>query len=225
MNTLNEIKCNNNFFQHLKDNLSKFEANSKDTKGAQKAAVAITIADLTKDSADGTNIFTNYSRNDASIIITTRAPKLKNHAGQWALPGGKIDAGETAVDTALRELSEEVDLTLQNNSVIGHLDDFVTRSGFAITPVVIWGGPELDLTPNLQEVNSIYRIPVAELLSKDAPVLEHISDSNNPILYMPIGISWVAAPTAALLYQFREVAILGNNVSVEHFEQPYFARK
>lgn len=218
------IKCNHNLLENIRYNLSNFEPKSKHTDG-KRAAVAIAITDMTQDTVAKNTAFSRYSPNDSCIIITTRAAKLKNHAGQWALPGGKIDRGETAESTALRELSEEVGLNIHPDKVLGYLDDFVTRSGFVITPLILWAGRNVNLTPNLQEVNSIYRIPIAELLRDDAPGLEYMGQGQNPILYMPIGISWVAAPTAALLYQFREVAILGNNVRVDHFEQPYFAWK
>ncbi|MBW2085929.1 MAG: CoA pyrophosphatase [Deltaproteobacteria bacterium] len=143
--------------------------------------------------------------------------------GQWAFPGGRMDAGESPEDTALRELAEEVGLKLRHDRVIGRLDDFTTRSGFTVTPVVVWGGPGVDLTPNPAEVESIHRIPIAEFLRNDAPILEEIPESRNPVLLMPVGNSWIAAPTAALIYQFREVAILGKNTRVAHYEQPFFA--
>ena len=60
-------------------------------------------------------------------------------------------------------------------------------------------------------------------MRKDAPILETIPESDNPVILMPVGYSWIAAPTAAVIYQFREVAIMGHTVRVDHFEQPYFA--
>ncbi|MCA9945823.1 MAG: hypothetical protein KC449_20210, partial [Anaerolineales bacterium] len=71
----------------------------------------------------------------------------------------------------------------------------------------------------------IHRIPLAELLRSDAPILHNIPESKHPVLLMPIGTSWIAAPTAAMLYQFREVCLLGKQTRVAHFEQPYFAWK
>jgi hypothetical protein len=123
----------------------------------------------------------------------------------------------------LRELGEEVGLPLESDRVMGCLDDFSTRSGFTITPVVVWGGTEIALTPDPGEVASVHRIPIAELMRKDAPILEKIPESHHPVLLMPVGHSWIATPTAAMLYQFREVAILGQATRVAHFEQPYFA--
>ncbi len=92
-----------------------------------------------------------------------------------------------------------------------------------MTPIVVWGGTNTKLIPNPAEVSSVHRIQIEELLRPDSPILEDIPESSHPVLYMPIGSSWIAAPTAALIYQFREVAILGNHTRVADFEQPYFA--
>lgn len=161
----------------------------------------------------------------AALILTRRALNLVNHPGQWALPGGRIDPGETPEEAALRELWEEIGLTLPPDAVLGRLDDFVTRSGFAITPVVVWAGAARTLTPNVDEVASIHRVPLLEFMREDAPFLEPIDDSVHPVLRMPVGSHWVAAPTAAFIYQFREVCIAGRATRVAHFEQPLFARK
>jgi mutator protein MutT len=160
-----------------------------------------------------------------AILLTRRSETLRNHAGQWALPGGTIDAGESAEAAALRELQEEVGLELGMAQVLGKLDDFTTRSGFAITPVVMWAGTARRLVINDAEVASIHRIPVSEFMRADAPLLDAIEDSVHPVLRMPVGHTWIAAPTAAFLYQFREQCIAGRDVRVAHYEQPMFARK
>jgi hypothetical protein len=60
-------------------------------------------------------------------------------------------------------------------------------------------------------------------MRSDAPVLESIPESEDPVLLMPVGQGWIASPTGAILYQFREVALRGRNIRVSHYEQPYFA--
>ncbi len=219
----NTLICNQALCRHISVNLKKFDIQKHESNGVKRAAVAITVVPV----AHGTDIYgmVPYDKwnNDAALILTIRAAKLKKHSGQWAFPGGRRDDGETPEETALRELSEEVGLKLDHKRVLGCLDDFTTRSGFVISPVVIWGGVATDLTPNPAEVESIHRIPVKEFMRKDAPIFAENNESRNPILLMPVGNSWIAAPTAAMIYQFREVAIFGKNTRVAHFEQPYFA--
>jgi mutator protein MutT len=189
------------------------------------AAVALTLIQ------EGTGAQLNFVESpagwseSAAILLTRRAAGLRAHAGQWALPGGRIDAGESAEEAALRELREEVGLELPPSAILGCLDDYVTRSGYAITPVVVWGGEARELVPNDGEVASIHRIPLTEFLRVDAPLLEPCGDSVHPVLRMPVGIAWIAAPTAAFLYQFRELCVLGKMTRVAHFEQPEFARR
>ena len=74
-------------------------------------------------------------------------------------------------------------------------------------------------------MQAVYRMPVAEFMRDDAPILKKIPQSETPVLLMPVGTSWIAAPTAALLYQFREVGILAKQTRVAHYEQPLFAWK
>ncbi len=159
----------------------------------------------------------------AAIILTRRAGGLKNHAGQWAFPGGSIDPGEIPEQTAFRELEEEVGLSLSADRLLGCLDDFITRSGFHITPVVIWGGTTKRLDKNEQDVAPLHRIPCQELFRRDAPLLEGGEARETPILFMPVGDTFIATPTAAILYQFRAVALAVRVARVAHFEQPYFA--
>jgi mutator protein MutT len=161
----------------------------------------------------------------AALLLTRRAEGLSSHSGQWALPGGRIDPGETAEQAALREMAEEVGLLLEPAAVLGRLDDFVSHSGFVITPVVVWAGAARGLVPNAGEVASIHRIPLGEFMRADAPMLEALEGGEHPVLRMPVGERSIAAPTAAVLYQFREVCLSGRTTRVAHFEQPLFARK
>ena len=161
----------------------------------------------------------------AALILTRRAAALRSHAGQWALPGGRIDPGETPEQAALRELDEEVALRLPASAVLGRLDDFVTRSGYVITPVVVWAGAARGMLANADEVQSIHRIPIAEFLRADAPILQPTDDPARPVLLMPVAATWIAAPTAAVLYPFRELCSAGRATRVAHVDQPAFAWK
>lgn len=211
--------------RRIVEHLRGFEVRGADAAGLRAAAVAVAIVDEgTGADLDGIREPEGWSL-DAALLLTRRAGELRNHAGQWALPGGRIDAGETPEQATLRELHEEVGLQLGSDSLLGRLDDFVTRSGYVITPVLVWAGSARELAPNPQEVRSIHRIPVSEFLRGDAPMLEHRSDSEHPVLRMPVGGTWIAAPTAAVLYQFRELCIWGRPTRVAHFEQPHFAWK
>ncbi len=134
-----------------------------------------------------------------------------------------MDAGESPEATALRELEEEVGLHLTHEDILGRLDDYVTRSGYIITPIVLWGGANRSLVANPDEVAAIHRIPVNEFMREDSPLLESAPELENPVLLMPVGNSWRASPTGAILYHFRAVAISGKDTRVAHYEHPYFA--
>jgi 8-oxo-dGTP pyrophosphatase MutT (NUDIX family) len=211
--------------RRIEQHLSGFALQPASAPGHRAAAVAVAVVDEGH-GADLQGIARPAGWSTAAaLLLTKRTGALRAHAGQWALPGGRIDDGETPEQAALRELHEEVGLRLGEDSLLGRLDDFVTRSGYVITPVLVWAGAARDMVPNPQEVQRIHRIPVAEFLRADAPMLEHRDDSEHPVLRMPVGDSWIAAPTAAVLYQFRELCLCGRATRVAHFEQPRFAWK
>ena len=193
------------------ENITSFSLESQPLKDLRAAAVAIVIA-------------AHHGR--PTILLTRRSGKLRAHSGQWALPGGRLDAGESAEDAALRELQEEINLTLPRSAIMGRLDDYITRSGYRITPVVLWSGEESDhLKPNPDEVASIHTVSFEELASPSAPQFEEIPESERKVLSMRLSVDQIYAPTAAFLYQFREVGILGKSTRVLHFDQPRFAWK
>lgn len=215
--------CDERLRERIEANLASFDARRTTVDDAHHAAVAITVTDVGH-GADLAGLPSHQRWQPyAALVLTRRAATLRKHAGQWAFPGGRLDPGETPVETALREMREEVDVSLAADRVLGLLDDFVTRSGFVMTPVVVWGGVGLETRPNPDEVASVHRIPLTEFLREDAPHLEQAASSPHPVLRMPVGDDHIAAPTAALIYQFREVCLLGRHTRVAHYEQPEFA--
>ena len=209
----------------LRERLSQFAVQPIEANGRRRAAVAVAVTQ-TGHGADvaGMPAFAEWST-AAALLLTRRAQTLRQHAGQWAMPGGRIDDGESPEQAALREMSEEVGLSLGMDSVLGRLDDYATRSGFVITPVVVWAGAARTLVPNPAEVESVHRIALTEFLRDDAPILNHVRGAEHPVLRMPVGKAWIAAPTAAFIYQFREWILLGRPTRVAHFDQPVFAWK
>jgi len=207
--------------------LREFDLRTAGDHAHRAAAVAVAITEEGPDDALSAmpNAQPRQWCHRAALILTRRSMQLRDHAGQWALPGGRIEAGETPEQAALRELFEEVNLVLDDSAVLGRLDDYVTRSGFVITPVVVWAGAARDMVANPAEVASIHRIPIEEFMRADAPILEPGPDADRPVLKMPVADHWIAAPTAAVLYQFRELCIAGRTTRVAHFDQPRFAWK
>jgi 8-oxo-dGTP pyrophosphatase MutT (NUDIX family) len=156
----------------------------------------------------------------AAFLLTRRAPGLRAHGGQWALPGGRIDPGESATRAALRELAEEVGLVLEEAAVLGCLDDYPTRSGFVVTPVVAWAGPVAALRANPAEVASIHRVPLADLDAPEVPRFLTVPERERPVVQVPLLGALIHAPTAAILYQLREVILHGRATRVSHLEEP-----
>ena len=217
------LNCNAACRLSIETALNEFEHTVADDAEGHAAAVAVTVVDGGH-GADLKGMPRSVDWQDnAALVLTRRSSRLRKHAGQWAFPGGRLDAGETPEQTALREMREEIGLALGFEHILGRLDDFVTRSGFIITPVVIWGGPQRSFEPNPDEVDSVHRIPVSEFLREDAPLLDHDNEGDASVLRMPVGDDWIAAPTAAIIYQFREVCVLGRATRVAHFDQPKFA--
>ena len=197
--------------QAVTDRVEGFSAQNQSGEGLKHAAVGL--------------VMVATEEGEGAIILTRRSSKLRAHKGQWALPGGRIDEGETPIEAVLRETHEEIDLQLPQENVIGLLDDYQTRSGYLITPVVVWAGLGATMQANPDEVESIHLVSFTELNRPDSPVFLDIPESDRPVIRLLVEENFVHAPTAAVMYQFREVCLHGRHTRVDHFEQPVFAWK
>jgi 8-oxo-dGTP pyrophosphatase MutT (NUDIX family) len=195
--------------ERLSANLARRAPATVPEGGLKRAAVCVLVTD--------------GGRGEAAFVLTKRAARLNRHAGQYALPGGRLDDGESPLDAARRESLEEIGLALAPEAFVGRLDDYPTRSGYLITPLVAWveAGARMDANP--AEVARIYRVPLAALGRAGSPQFIAIPESDRPVVRYPILGTLVHAPTAAVLYQFMEVAVLGRDTRVAHLEQPVWA--
>jgi 8-oxo-dGTP pyrophosphatase MutT (NUDIX family) len=190
--------------ERLAANLARFQRIAVQRSELKQASVALCVQTV--------------SAGD-SLLITRRAHGLRNHAGQWALPGGRRDDGESIEDAALRELREETGVSLGASAVVGLLDDYVTRSGYLMTPVVVWGGAaDGGLTAAPGEVARIFQVPLADLDVE--PEVLQIPQTPRPVIRLPLFDRYVHAPTAAIIYQFCQVALHGRALRVAHFDAP-----
>ncbi len=197
--------------KRIATHLEAFERRPHEDASLERAAVAVVLV--------------SDPEGQAGFVITRRASTLRSHGGQWAIPGGRVDSGEAPEQTALRELQEEVGISLPAANVLGRLDDYVTRSGYVITPVVVWGDGAGEMKPNPAEVAAVYVVPLHVLDLPQIPQLHEIPESDRPVLSLPIDMlgASIHAPTAAVLFQLREVAVHGRATRVAHYEQPVFA--
>jgi 8-oxo-dGTP pyrophosphatase MutT (NUDIX family) len=172
----------------------------------RRAAVAITLID----------------RNRAAQVLIVKRVNRGLNPGQWALPGGRVDAGEDAITAALRELREEAGMEAGPADVLGLLDDFVTNSGHLITPVVVAIAANQSPRRNAAEIASLHPIPLQRLLEPGVPRWRRGPD-NSRLLQLPLRHDLIMhAPTGAILWQFAEVALRGRDCRVSHLTEPAF---
>ena len=187
--------------------LARFSHRTAEPDGLRAAAVAVAVG-----GAPG----------DRRMLLTRRPNRLRAHPGQYALPGGGVDPGESGMQACLRELAEELGIRAEENDVLGRLDDYVTRSGYVITPFVVWVGDySSSLAPSEDEVAEVLEVTVDEL-DVDAEFVS-IPESTRPVIRWPYRTGAIHAPTGAIVHQFREVALHGRHTRVADFEQPVFA--
>ena len=187
--------------RQLLGNIERFDHRQVDNEELTHAAVALTVVD---------------SRHGASFLLTRRTATLNAHSRQFALPGGRLDPGENAIEAALRELHEEMGVELGEDYVLGVLDDYPTRSGDLITPVVVWAGGTVKVTPQPSEVERVHVVTLERLARPETPEFASIPESERPLIRLNIARAKVHAPTAAVIYQFREVCLFGRETRVDH---------
>ncbi len=242
MNAPGIIDYSDQLRRRLSDHLTRHDRRSVPLQGHKHAAVAIVLTDSevgedrhdaqmpddwtmqrAPGATDGLDGRMTGVAGGAAFLLCRRASRLTKHAGQWALPGGRLDPGESTLDAALRELDEELGLRLDAHAVVGWLDDYPTRSGYVITPVVLWAGANDTLTPAPDEVVGVYRVGLHALRDGETRFIS-IPESDRPVVQVPLGQDLIHAPTGAVLYQFRQVCLLGQaGERVDHLEQPVFA--
>lgn len=194
----------------VEDAFARFECRAALKGGLRRAAVAIVLHNPTPD--------------ETAFVLTKRHGGMRNHPGQWAIPGGRLDGGESVEQAALRELAEEVGVSADDSDVVGVLDDFVSVSGYCITPVVLWlGDGALDVQPEAAEVARLYVVPLGEIDVE--PRFVPGDDPERPIIQIPMLGALIHAPTGAVIYQLRELVLHGRVTRVNHFDQPGFARQ
>ena len=246
----NDVNFDSSLQDRLRGNLQRHQLREHLDKGLTQAAVCVIVLDSdaslhgadplseTATASDRKQLLADIpglpTDNDlsgtvegtaggAAVLLTRRTSKLKDHPGQWALPGGRVDSGESAFEAAIREAEEEVGLSLTADALLGRLDDYPTRSGYVISPFVFWIDGELEPIANPNEVASIHRISIRELARPDSPRFVTIPESDRPVVQLPVGGDLIHAPTGAVLYQFRAVAYDGDEIRVDALEQPVFA--
>ena len=148
--------------------------------------------------------------NGPTVLFTERAAHLKDHAGQVSLPGGRIAAGESPAEAALREAHEEVGLEPKAVDVIGSLDEFITGTGFAVRPVVgVVADGEFVATPDPREVAGVFEVPLGVILDRDALTVSYFERHGSRLLTYELNYRgrriWGA--TAAVLRNFQEVIL------------------
>lgn len=245
-----DVAHDNTLRERLATNLARHDIRRHPARGRKHAAVAVIVLDSDAELHGSDPAFSGLSAQErlelladipgavddatltgdvegtaggAAVLLTRRGSHLRGHRGQWALPGGRVDDGETVLEAAIRECSEEVGLELTGDDLLGRLDDYPTRSGYVISPFVFWLTDDREPVANPAEVASVHRVSLRELIRPDSPRFVSIPESDRPVVQVPIGGDLIHAPTGAVLYQFRAVAYDGLSTRVDELEQPVFA--
>ncbi len=102
---------------------------------------------------------------ELTVLFTQRTSQLRSHSGQVSFPGGRAEPEDASPElTALREAEEEIGLPAERVEIVARLPDYLTRTGFRVTPVVGLLTPPLELAPDRREVEEVFEVPLAFLL-------------------------------------------------------------
>lgn len=140
---------------------------------------------------------------DSCVLLTQRSHQLRTYPGQFALPGGHVDPGETTCEAALRELEEELGINADDCHVVGQLNDVVTASGTIVTPFVVLLDATTTLKPNPAEVHRVLHVTAAELRVK--PIVSGGEDGASINVQWPFRDELLQSPTASIMRQFIDV--------------------
>ncbi|MCZ8131483.1 MAG: CoA pyrophosphatase [Steroidobacteraceae bacterium] len=145
-----------------------------------------------------------------AILLTERAADLRNHPGQIAFPGGRVEAGESPVDAALRETEEEIGLGRAHVEVLGYLPDHLVISGFRVTPVVAFVRPGALLRLDPVEVAATFEVPLAYVLDpgNHRSRMRPLGDGHVEVFDIPFGKRNIWGATAGMLMTL--CALLGD---------------
>jgi 8-oxo-dGTP pyrophosphatase MutT (NUDIX family) len=145
-----------------------------------------------------------------SVIFTKRTTHLKAHSGQVSFPGGRAEPGDPTPEfTALRESQEEIGLAPEKIEILARLPDYITRTGFQVTPVVGLLTPPLELVPDPREVEDVFEVPLAFLLDPANHLRESREINGRTVGYyeMRFGARVIWGATAGMIVNlYRQLA-------------------
>ncbi|MBB4315083.1 8-oxo-dGTP pyrophosphatase MutT (NUDIX family) [Roseospira marina] len=170
------------------------------------AAVLVPILDHPEGGSDG-----------PGVLFTRRARHLANHPGQISFPGGRVDPGDSGPESAaLREAEEEIALPPDRVELVGRLDDYITVTGFRVTPFVGVVTPPVALTPDPTEVDSIFEVPLAFLMdpANHRHGVREKDGKHRPYFAIPYGEYFIWGATAGILMNLYAILSGGDGAPV-----------
>ncbi len=145
---------------------------------------------------------------DFSILLTKRSALLNSHSGQVSFPGGRCDDNDLhAMETALREAKEEINLPEQNVEVIGAMEDYETVTGFSVSPVVGFVNPDFEIIRQEEEVADVFEVPLEYILDVENHKVESVfwKGENRHYYVFPHEEHKIWGATAAMLVRFAKL--------------------